>query len=267
MISIKNVAIIAGEGTFPLEIKDLAEKAGIKTLLIGIKGSCSDTKPHYEYYPHQIPQIIQTIKQNKIQHILFLGRVKKSSINKLIFSTAGCKLFYQIMKNGISDKSILHTVTKHFEDHGLSVLQAEELFPQMRLGQGILTTQKPSQSDMANIEYGVKAMRHISAIDVGQSLIVQNRCILGIEGAEGTNELIKRCMPLQLKNQGNTILIKCTKIFQDVRIDMPCIGPDTLKTMLDYNVSGVAADKDAVILSRDSTLALANNHRKFIIGV
>lgn len=103
--------------------------------------------------------------------------------------------------------------------------------------------------------------------DIGQALIINNGLVLGVEAAEGTNNLIKRCAELREEQEGG-VLIKLCKPHQDKRLDLPCIGPDTIKNIAKYGYKGIVVEaKKSIMLSSAKTIKLADDNKIFIYGV
>ena len=120
---------------------------------------------------------------------------------------------------------------------------------------------------MKDIERGIKLLKEVSKLDIGQALIIQNGLILGVEAAEGTNDLIKRCGIIRQKNDSEPILVKICKPNQDKRIDLPCIGDKTIEYMHDYGIKGIALESGlCLLLNKEQTLELANKYGIFIYG-
>ena len=110
------------------------------------------------------------------------------------------------------------------------------------------------------------ARAQISKIDIGQSLVVSSRRILGIEGPEGTDNLIERCseMPYEQK----PIMVKLLKLNQDIRVDLPTIGMETIKLLSKHNFSGIAIQSYlTIILDQDKVIEFANKENIFIEAI
>ena len=118
-----------------------------------------------------------------------------------------------------------------------------------------------------DIELGVKVSKHLAPLDIGQAVIVEDGYIIGIEAAEGTDNLIKRCANLRKKPHGG-VLVKIIKYTQDIRLDLPTIGPETISNLASYSYNGIAIQKDnVIIIERELTAAIANKHHLFIAKI
>ena len=125
----------------------------------------------------------------------------------------------------------------------------------------------PSKFAIKNLQKGLNSFKYIGRADIAQSLIVQNSIILGVEAAEGTDELIKRC--LKYKKRGDKgILIKFTKYNQNKILDIPVIGLKTVKNLLKYNYEGIYLETNkCIIIDKEKVIKFCNSNSIFIATV
>ena len=127
-----------------------------------------------------------------------------------------------------------------------------------------LTTSKPSKQAQENLEVALKIFNNYGRLDLGQSIIVQNQIILGLEAVEGTDELIIRCNNLK-KSGDKGILVKLSKYNQSNILDIPTIGKNTIKVLSLNDYEGIFLEKNhCIILDKDETINIANNNNIFI---
>ena len=105
----------------------------------------------------------------------------------------------------------------------------------------------PSKQDQIDIELGSQVIKSLSNLDIGQSVIIADGYVLGIEAAEGTDALIRRCELLRKTERGG-VLVKMAKLTQDMRLDLPTIGPDTIFYLAKHGYNGLAIQKSGVII-------------------
>ena len=151
-----------------------------------------------------------------------------------------------------------------FEEYGFTILSTGEIYQNMFKSQDILTEKLPSKQDKIDIELGIKIIKSLGELDVGQSVIVEDGYVLGIEAAEGTDNLISRSAALRKKKTGS-VLIKMPKQGQDMRIDSPTIGVETINNLAKHKYNGLAiAKNEVIILNSAEVIKIANQHKIFI---
>ena len=266
------IAIIAGQGSLPKEIYDACINNNIEAHVIGLDGQCDlelfKDIPLNTIPIHAVSNIINTIKAYGITNIVLAGRVKRAVIPKLMLDFKGAKLFARILSYGLSDKGLGRAIIKFLESEGFTVLSPEVIAKESTAVPGNMTKVMIHKRYLQDIAHGRKTLNAISQLDVGQSLIIQNGLILGVEAAEGTNDLIKRCGAIKQQFETDPVLIKICKPHQDRRIDLPCVGPITIETMHEFGIKGMALQPYlCLILDKKKTIELANKYDIFIYGL
>ncbi|MCK5556178.1 MAG: LpxI family protein, partial [Alphaproteobacteria bacterium] len=152
------------------------------------------------------------------------------------------------------------------EKEGFRLVGAHEIEPRLITPEGILTKKAPSPENKTDIEYGIKVVKALGRLDVGQAAVVQQGIVLGVEAAEGTDALLERCVGLRRKGRGG-VLVKTCKPQQDTRIDLPTIGLRTIRYAWEAGLEGVAVEAGAsLLLDRDEAISAANKLGFFIEG-
>ena len=128
-----------------------------------------------------------------------------------------------------------------------------------------------SRQELEDIKKGKSILDHInSKFDVGQSIVINNGFVVGIEAAEGTDEMLSKSskiLKIINKNKPSGILIKMPKKIQDLRVDLPTIGYKTIKKCIDIRLRGIALKKNAnIFLDQDKSLKLIKKNN-FLIKV
>jgi DUF1009 family protein len=170
-----------------------------------------------------------------------------------------------IMASG-GDDGVLRGVIRFFEGNGLKVIGPADVAPELAVAQGPLGSRVPTAGDDADIAKGFALVRLLGAFDVGQSVVVRGGAITAIEGAEGTDRMLARVGPNAGAPHG--VLVKRPKPQQDMRVDMPVIGPDTVSNSARAGVSGIAVLAGQVLVTqRADVLARAEQEGLFVVGV
>lgn len=275
MNSLNNVTrlgIIAGDGHLPRHVYDAAKKMKIPVSVIGLEKetdfSLFDGIEIEKFPAFKVSKVIKKMKELGVTHVSLAGKVKRADLRRLLLDLKGAKLFAQIMKAGLADNSMLETIIKFLEKEGFEIIAPEKIAQNIILQKGIITKTKPSKEMQSNINKGLKVLKGIADYDVGQALVIQNGLVLGVEAAEGTDDLLRRCGEIKQSGEDGPILIKVSKPQQDRRVDLPCIGRETIENALLYGYQGIAAEAgSALILEQKAALELANKHKFFIVGI
>jgi UDP-2,3-diacylglucosamine hydrolase len=251
------ICIFAAKGDLPKEIYDkaLKDKIDCKVIILEPFGD-SDFFNSDDIIGFikigEVGKSIEICKKNSISHITFAGGVERPDLLKIKPDFEGAKLIANILKNKfLGDDNLLKIVLKYFESKGFEILPASKF-----LDDYIIETQKkPSESNLKDIDVALQAFKIISEIDVGQSMIVSNGRIIAIEAAEGSAKMIERSKDFITSS---AIVLKIPKIFQDKRVDMPTIGPETLDQIQNSNIDGLAISNDVIILNKKEFLKKAD---------
>ena len=267
------IGIMAGSGSLPHEVVQGCVHHGIPYTVIGIEEhfSPSSSSEFKMYKPYMVSEIIGALHAAEVTHVVFAGKVGRSGISKLVFDPLGRKLLAKIVQAGFSDDNILRAIIGFFEEQGFKVISATDLLSETSVGASANTQpvthtlSSPSAAALRDIERGVMILDDISRWDIGQSLAIQGEHVLGVEAAEGTDEMIKRCKALSYDNEIVPTLVKMAKKDQDMRVDMPCIGKSTISSLSASGFGGVAINiNNVIILDKQETIDLANELGVFI---
>jgi len=264
-----NLGIIAGKGSLPFLIANNYTKQGGNCYIAAIEGEADiESIKDFEYKLFKIGMVgaaIKYFKEHNVQNVIFIGGINRPNFKNLAVDKTGSLLLFKIIGQKIwGDDKILRIIADFFESYAFKVISSSEIYQNQQCDTNIITDINPTSSDKKNIELGIKLLNHLSKFDIGQSVIIEDGYVLGIEAAEGTDNLIVRCANLRKKSCGG-VLVKIPKLGQDNRLDLPTIGTDTIKHLAKYNYSGVAIQKNTVIIAEEEqAIKLANEHKIFI---
>ncbi len=260
------VGIIAGNGLLPISLANSFIKQGGQCYIAALEGEANPVL--YQDFTHQffkigmVKPIIEYFRKYDVKNIILAGSVNRPNLRSIKVDLMGSRLLARILKQKfLGDDKLLGIVTDFLEEKGFKVVSSYEI---LRTNNDVMTIAVPSRIDNTDIELGIKLLDSIGYLDVGQSVIVDNGYIIGIEAAEGTDNLIERCSYLR-KNSTGGVLIKMIKKGQDTRIDIPTIGAKTISNLANYGYKGLVIQKDKVIiLEIERTIELANECGLFI---
>lgn len=273
-IDFDRLGIVAGSGDLPISIIKECEKNNIKPFVIVLKDFAKEAD--YKEYPHRVLKFgdvgkaISFLKKNKIKYIVFAGAVKKPDLKTIWPDLKGFFLLIKLLKCKIfGDDTILQTAIKFLEKEGFEVLPVDQIVKDIKIQHGIAgNIELPNDDYMIDIELGVKVLKQIGDLDIGQSIVIQNGIVMGIECIEGTEKLIERCGQLKYTTGRKPILVKIKKSKQTRKIDLPAIGEDTITQVKSAGFAGIALDcENGLVINREATISKANKNKIFIYGV
>lgn len=261
-----SIGILAGQGNLPHLLAANARKQGNEVHVIALDGfaSCDDFQNYNstQLKIGQVKKIIQFLQENKVKEVVFAGKISRPKWSSLYVDSLGSKLLAKIAINKVlGDDKLLNIIMKFVEEYNFKVISPLDL-----LGpQDIATKTKPSKRDLEDIKLGLQVLEAISPFDIGQAVIVENGYVLGIEGAEGTDELILRSKNLKRYESPSGILVKAFKPTQNSKLDIPTIGSTTVENAIESGLKGIAVGRDKVIiLETNKVEKLANNANMFV---
>ncbi len=266
------VGLVAGWGSFPVEVAERCIAEGRRVYIAALKG-------HADQRLEQLATEIKWLGVLKIGgHMKFFEKV---GVRKIAF--AG-KLFkdrilyhgrgwiehlpdltcYRILGGSFitktrdtRDDTLLSAVVHAYLRRGMEVLPVTQIAPQLLAEAGCLTRRRPTRSQLLDIRFGWNIARQMGGLDIGQSMTVKDQNVLGVEAVEGTDALITRTG--QLCPRGGFTLVKVAKPEQDMRFDVPTIGLKTIERLADAGGKVLAIEAGKTILvDRQATLELAN---------
>ncbi len=212
---------------------------------------------------------LKKLKKNGFNKILMAGSMQRPNLKDLKPDVNSLKLLPKFIKKLMEggDNNLLTLVISELEKFGFKILSLKNFLPEIFIGKGNQTKCKISKSNLYDIKKGVKILSSISKFDIGQSIIMQHGTVIGIEAAQGTDNLIKQSYRY-LKNVNEGVLIKMIKKKQDIRVDLPTIGLRTVKYLKKYSLEGLAySSNKTVILNKDQVIKYCEKNNIFLFGV
>jgi DUF1009 family protein len=207
------------------------------------------------------------LKQAGVADVVMVGPVRRPSPLELAPDFRTAAFFARVGLRALGDDGLLRAVVAEFEKDGFRVVGVDTLLAGCLALAGRLAGPEPDTQAAADIAHGVKVAAALGALDVGQAVVVQQGIVLGVEAAEGTDGLLRRCKDLRREGPGG-VLVKMKKPQQDRRVDLPAIGLGTLAEAAAAGLRGIAVEAGgALLLGRDAIAAEAARLGLFVVGV
>lgn len=272
------VGIIAGGGSLPLEIaRSVVARGGFVHVLM-IEGQASGALRSFSHTDAswaELGKAIKSFKRAGVKDIVMVGRMVRPNWKtaKPDFGVLrSLPAILRIFRSG-GDDSILRAVIAMFEGRGLKVRGVGEVAPELLVSDGALTDISASADDEADIATGFQLIAALGRHDIGQAAVVSKGRIEAIEGAEGTDRMIARVGRQRRDAKGDPLIrsrgvvVKRPKPGQDLRVDLPTIGPETVQQATDARLAGIAAMSGHVLAaSRFELINAAERAGLFIVG-
>jgi DUF1009 family protein len=273
------IAILAGGGSLPAEIAASLAARGQAFHIIALDGEADEPftgMPVTRVGWGGIGAMLKTLRKTKATDLLFAGRVRRPDLRKLRpdlgFINAVGEI-WPIIRRGGGDDAVLRGVIGFFERRGVKVVGVREVAPELIVGVGALGRERPGEGSAADIALGLEIVRRLGPYDVGQGVVVADGLLEAVEASENTDAMLERvALARRLSGiPGSTrrgVLVKRPKPGQDLRIDLPAIGPDTVTRAADACLAGVAAlAGNSIAARRPELIERADTAGLFVAGV
>lgn len=213
----------------------------------------------------KIGEILDFLKRNNVKFLIFAGKIQRPSLTTLGFDATGIKWMQKLgIKAFAGDDALLKGITELLQEEGFQIIGPRDFLPSLVLKPGIYTETIPNEVDEKDIERGKLTLDVLSKADVGQACVVHEGIVLGVEAIEGTQSLIERCVNLKRVSNGG-VMIKMAKRNQSTLIDLPTIGTDTIESVKNCNLNGIAISAHTTqVLNFQQVINLCNQHKIFL---
>ena len=266
------LGIIAGSGTLPRRLVETCRAAGRSVFVLALEGDADQATvadvPHAWCRLGAAARGLDLLRANAVTDLVLAGGVHRPSLSSLLPDWRAAKFFARVGYRALGDDGLLSAIVKELEREGFRVIGADDILSAENLmPEGPLGRHRPDDNAKADIDHGLRVARALGALDIGQAVIIQQGLVLGVEAAEGTDELIRRCGALRRAGAGG-VLIKIAKPGQERRADRPTIGPQTIALAAAAGLQGIAAEAGmTLILDRAELVRAADEAGLFVIGV
>ncbi len=257
MTNIERIGIIAGEGLLPVELAliQLQQKSYVAIASLYADADINNNQEIVNnpssviknFYIGQVGAILDFFKSHNVTNIVMAGKVHRPDFKDIKVDLKGSSLIAKLASNKLfGDDTIMQSVSNFIEDNGFTVISPLDIISNSDLYKNYNNIGAISNNMDKDIETASNILDDIAKYDIGQSIVINNGRVIGIEGAEGTDELINRCAMLCLP--GQNIFVKKSKTCQDMRLDLPTIGLNTIQNLVKHQYSGIAIERGKVLI-------------------
>ena len=266
----KKIGLIAGVGRLPVEFARAARGMGVHVIGIGVlpevDPELAQVAHSYEYINiAKLDRIFKLLKREKVTEITLLGKINKELVyaHKELPDLRVLKIFSRL-KN-FSDDTLTLALVDELAAEGISVLDQTELLRPLMPQPGILSKRPPTEAELADMRFGLNMAKKIGGLDIGQTVVVKNRAIMAVEAIEGTDACIRRGGQL---GRGGVTVAKSAKPQQDMRFDVPGVGPDTIDSMIQAGAVALVIEAGrTLVVDREKMLEKADRQAITIVAM
>ncbi|WP_457094630.1 LpxI family protein [Microvirga sp. P5_D2] len=272
------IAIIAGAGRLPIQLVEHLEKTGQDYRILAFRGFAAPelrNRAQTNVDLLDLKTIMNTLDGWQPQAVSLVGAVRRPGFTALLGAYSALRNMQEV-KEVIArgDDQVLRGAVRLIEERGHKVVGAHELAPDLVASKAFRGALEPNEDDRQAIAMGVDLLASLSAFDIGQGAVIARNHVLAIEGPEGTDRMIGRVRAqrqswfgLRQRKEGG-VLIKAAKRGQDLRVDMPTIGPRTVAEAARAGLSGIAIGAGSTfVLEQEETLRIADRLGVFLAAV
>jgi len=271
------IGVVAGWGRFPVLFAEAARAAGYELVCIGIRGLADPelqrlAAKFYWVGVAQLGRMIRLLRREGVKRAAFAGKVHKSQLFQRwrairhLPDWRFIKCYLSRSRSDNRDDSLMLAAIAEYEKDGIKIVSALEFCPELLVEHGCLTKRRPTKSEWRDVAFGWKLAKAMGGLDVGQSVAVKERAVLAVEAIEGTDAAISRAG--QLCSLAGFVVVKVAKPQQDMRFDVPAVGPGTIETMhqAGARVLAIEAGK-TIVVDRERTVELADRYGISIVAI
>ena len=266
----KKIGLIAGVGRLPVEFARAARGMGVHVIGIGVLPEvdpelASVTATYEQINIAKLDRIFKVLKREKVKEVTLLGKVTTELLyaHKELPDFRVLKIFAGL-KN-FSDDTLTLALVNELASEGISVLDQTELLRPLMPAPGVMTKRQPTDAEMADMRFGLRMAKKIGDLDIGQTVVVKNRAVLAVEAIEGTDACIRRGGQL---GRGGVTVAKSAKPKQDMRFDVPGVGPDTIESMAAAGAVALVIEAGrTLVVDREAVLEKADQNGMTIVAM
>ncbi|MFM8820485.1 MAG: UDP-2,3-diacylglucosamine diphosphatase [Phenylobacterium sp.] len=272
------LGLIAGGGDLPLQIARHCQETGRPLFVVRLRGFADvamEAFPGESVGLAEIGRCIRVLKTAGCASVCLAGNVARPDFAALKPDLRGMALLPRlVLEARKGDDALLRAVLDEFRKEGFAIEGAHEARSDLVLGAGPLGRRAPRPEDLADIQRALEIARRIGELDIGQGAVVCGGLVLAVEAQEGTDAMLRRVaeeVAPALRGQAGRrrgVLAKAPKPIQETRVDLPTLGPATVRGAARAGLAGIAGEAGrTLVLEREAVVALADELGLFVVGV
>ncbi len=265
------LGILAGGGALPARLIEACRASSRPVFVLAFEGAADPAAvaavPHAWVRLGAAGEGMRLLRENGVEELVLAGAVKRPSLAALRPDWRAARFFARISLRALGDDGLLRAVIRELEAEGFRVVGVDSVLADALAPAGPIGKLRPDEAAEADIRRGLEVARALGALDIGQAVVVQQGLVLGVEAVEGTDAMVARCGALRREGDGG-VLVKIAKPGQERRVDLPAIGPDTVRAVAAAGFAGIAVEAgSAVLIDRTAIADTADAAGLFVVGI
>jgi DUF1009 family protein len=262
----ESLGIIAGNGVYPLLLADAARRTGVRRIVVAaFTGETSDDisnrADEIEWLRvGQLGRLLKFFQTANIHHAMMAGQIAPGNLFQLRPDFKAMFLLARLKERNA--ESIFSAIADLLADAGIVLLPATTFLDHLLAPAGHIAGPTLKEREKEDIAFGFRVAKQLSALNVGQTVVVKNGTVLAVEAFEGTNEAIRRGGSLGRKR---AVVVKVTKPNQDMRFDVPVIGTETLRVAAEAKIRAIGVEAGQTLLLEKAALKDAAEREKITV--
>jgi len=256
----EKIGLIAGKGQFPLLFAQAAQNQGFKLIAVAHRGetdpALADLVPDLHWvYVGQLAKIIRIFQAAGVRRAVMAGGLSRGRL--FTEFRPDFRALSLIRRAGAGkDDRLLKAVAEELETEGITIAASTLFLEELLAPPGQLSRRSPTPAELEDLDLGLRVAKEIGRLDIGQCVVVRRQVVVALEAIEGTDETIRRGG--QLAGAG-AVVVKVSKPHQDLRFDVPAVGPQTIQVMREVQAAVLAVEAGkTLIFDRPAMVSLAD---------
>lgn len=265
------LGIIAGSGALPGLLLAACKADGRPHFLLGLTGfaDAANLGDSVDAWVRMgdVGKAFDALHRGGVKEVVMAGAVRRPSLSELMPDLKGAAIMARVASRAMGDDGLLSAVIAEMEREGFKVVGVEDVLSELLAREGVLGRHRPDEVASRDISHGFVVASALGAADVGQAVVVQQGIVLGVEAAEGTDQLLARCAGLRREGPGG-VLVKAKKPKQERRADLPTIAAQTVRNAQAAGLRGIAVEAGhTLVIGLAEVIAAADEAGLFVVGV
>lgn len=266
------LGLFAGEGELPVSVAlnamaqghDVTVYALDKSNMAAFQKAVGRDKVHW-IRPGLLNQNVERLHAHGVAHVVFAGKVNKWILLRSPMLDSRAWALWKAQQH-FNDDSIMLTLIRELEREGITVLRQTDYMANLLVAPGLYSERPLTEEEQKDVAFGMALAKEMGRLDVGQTVVVCNRMAIAIEAIEGTDQAILRAKKWVGRKGG--VVAKVEKPNQDLRFDVPTVGPRTLRAMRKSGLKVLAVEAGkTIVMDLESMTRLANRWQMSIVAV